>query len=190
MAISANQVEEQGVPCIRLDFHLPRVYHSTRVASIPVLIPTTHIGTGFYQPLHVFYSLLEEIIGWLARAGPKNTLIRLHYQNHSRPLAHSYSSDCQLLRNGFTSLISSLREPHTSFPGLGQICSSYGVIEITQAMTSSGHISADYMVRLTLNNRQRMSLYLPRGVAQLTKDWLLDWLEIQNQFSNRVQFPL
>jgi hypothetical protein len=187
MAISANQVEEQGTPCTRLHFLLPRVCHSTGVASIPVLVPTASVGTGIYQPIDIFYSLLEEIIGWLACAGPKDALVRLFHQNHGRPLAHSYSSDWTLLHNGFKSFFSSLRQPGTSFPDLGQISRSYGVIEVTQARAPSGQVSANYVVRLTLNNGQRMSLYLPLSVAQLTKDWLLDWLEIQNEFSNRVQ---
>jgi hypothetical protein len=187
MTISVEQVVEQGIPCIRLHFHLPEVYHSTGVASIPVLVPTACIGTGIHQHYTIFYALLEEVIGWLARVGPKNTLVRLYHQNHGQPPVRSYSSDWQLLHNGFTLFISNLRQPSNSFPGLGQISGNYGIIEVMQARTSSGHVSADYIVRLTLNSGQRMSLYLPRRVAQLSKDWLLDWLEIQNEFSNRVQ---
>ena len=187
MTISVDQIAQQGIPCIRLHFHLPHAYHSTGVTSIPVLIPTACIGTGSYQPEIIFYALLEEIIGWLARVGPKNSLVRLYHQNHGQPLVRSYSSDWQLLHNGFALFISSLRQPENAFPGHGRISGSYGVIEVAQATTSSGHISADYIVTLTLNNRQRMSLYLPRSVAQLPKDWPLDWLEIQNEFSNRVE---
>lgn len=187
MAISTKQVDEQGIPCTWLYFHLPQVYHSTGVTSIPVLVPTATIGTGLFQPTHVFYSLLEEIIGWMAGAGSKHTLVRLYQQNQGGPLVHSYSSDWQLLHGGIASFISSLRQPNTPFPSLGRITNSYGAVDVTQAMTPSGQVSADYVVRLTLNDGRRMSLYLPRGIAKLTKDWCLDWLEIQNQFSNRVQ---
>lgn len=186
MAITVNQAMEQGIPCVRLHFHLPQQFHSTGVATIPVLVPTACIGTGSYQPHDIFYSLLEEIIGWLAQVGPKNTLVRLYLKNHDHPLVESYSSNWQMLHNGFALFISSLRQSSNSFPGLGQLSGSYGVIEVTQARTSSGHLSADYAVTLALNNRLRMSLYLPRSVAKLPKDWLLDWLEIQNEFSDRV----
>jgi len=187
MAITINQGVEQGIPCIRLHFHLPQMYHSTGVTTIPVLVPTACIGTGCLQPHDIFYSLLEEIIGWLAQVGPKNTLVRVYLQNQGQPLAQSYSSNWQLLHNGFALFVSSLRQPDNSFPGLGQLSGSYGVVQVTQARTSSGLVSADYIVTLTLTNGQRMSLYLPRSVAQLPKDWLLDWLEIQNEFSHRVQ---
>ena len=187
MAITINQVVEQGIPCIRLHFHLPQVYHSTGVATIPVLVPTACVGTGRLQPLDVFYSLVEEIIGWLAQVGTKSTLVRVYVQNQGRPLVQSYSSNWQSLHNGFALFVNSLRQPGNSFPGLGQLSGTYGVVEVTQARTSSGRVSADYIVTLTLNTGQRMSLYLPRSVAQLPKDWLLDWLEIQNEFSHQVQ---
>ena len=186
MAITVNQAVEQGVSCVRLHFHLPQAYHSTGVATIPVLIPTACIGTGSHQPYDIFYSLLEEIIGWLAQVGPKNSLVRLFLKNQGQPPVQSYSSNWQLLHNGFASFVSSLRQPQNSFPGVGQLNGSYGVIDVAQARTSSGRVSADYTVALTLNSGQRMSLYLPRSVAQLPKDWLLDWLEIQNEFSDRV----
>lgn len=54
-----------------------------------------------------------------------------------------------------------------------------------------GDLSANYLAELTLG--QKMSLYVPRGVAQLKKDWLLDWPETQwpetqNKFSNSPIF--
>lgn len=63
---------------------------------------------------------------------------------------------------------------------------AFGVIEVTQARTSSQDVSEDYIVTLTLGNRQRMSLFLPRRVAQLGEEWWLDWLESQNEFSSQV----
>lgn len=186
MTISVDQTAEQGTPCVRIHFQLPHVYHSTGVESIPILVPTACVGTGMIQPVHVFDALLEEIIGWLARVGPKNSLVRLYHQNHGQPLGFSYMSDWQELHNGFTLFISSLRQSHSPFPGLGQISGSYGVIEFAQARSPSGHVSTDYVATLTLNNRRSMTLFLPRSVAQLPWDLLLDWLEVQNQFSLRV----
>lgn len=185
--ISVDQTVEQGIPCVRIHFQLPNVYHSTGVESIPVLVPTACLGTSMYQPTTVFYALLEEIIGWMARVGPKNSLVRLYRQSHGQPLAFSESLDWQELHNGFTLFISSLRQSDSPFPGLGQISGSYGVIEVAQARTPSGHVSADYVVTLTLNNRRRMSSFLPKSVAQLPWAWVLDWLEVQNEFSLRVQ---
>jgi hypothetical protein len=187
MTISVDQTVEQGIPCIRLRFRLPQVYHSSGVQSIPVLIPTECAGTGMYQPFLIFCALLEETIGWLTRVGPKNTLIRLYHQNHGQPLARSYSLDWQQLHSGFALFIGSLRQSYSAFPGLGQISGSHGALEVTQARTPSGQVSADYLVTLTLSNRQRMSLFLPGSVAQLPKDWLFDWLEVQNEFSLQVQ---
>lgn len=186
MAITVNQVVEQGTPCVHLHFHLPQVYHSTGVTTIPVLVPTACIGTGSYQPQDIFYALLEEIIGWLAQVGPKHTLVRMYLKNYDHPPVESYSSNWQMLHNGFALFISSIRQSSNSFPGLGQLSGSYGLIEVAQARTPSGRVSSDYTVTLTLSNRLRMSLYLHRSVAQLPKDWLLDWLEIQNEFSDRV----
>jgi len=186
VTISVDQTEEQkSLVCLR--FHLPDAYHSNGVESISILIPATCVGTGIFQPNLVFYALLEEIIGWLARVGPKNTLVRLYHQNHGQPLIHSYPLDWQQLHSGFTLFIDSLRHSHDSFPGLGQISGSFGVIEVAQATTSSGQASADYVVTLTLSSKQSMSLFLPRSVARLPNDWLLDWLEVQNEFSSRVQ---
>jgi len=170
--------------CLR--FHLPGAYHSNGVESIPILIPATCIGTGVCQPNLVFHALLEEIIGWLARVGPKNTLVRLYHQNHGQFLIHSNSLDWRQRHSGFTLSINSLRYTNDSFAGLGQISGSFGVIDVVQATTSSGHVSADYVVTLTLKNKQSMSLFLPRSVAQLPNDWLLDWLQVQNEFSSGV----
>lgn len=187
MTISVNQTAERMVPCIALHFYLPQVYRSSGVESIPVVVPTACVGTGMYQPSLVFYALLEEIIGWLAHVGPKNSLVRLYHQNHGRPPTRSYSLNWQQLHSGFSLFINCLRQSYRPFPGLGQISGSYGIIEVAQARTSSGDVSADYVVALTLDNGQCMSLFLPRSVAQLANDWLLDWLEVQNEFSLQGQ---
>ena len=63
---------------------------------------------------------------------------------------------------------------------------SLGVLETVQARTSSGDISADYIVTITLANGQKMALFLPRAVALLPKEWMLDWLEVRNEFSSQV----
>lgn len=181
MTISVDQTVVEGIPCFRIRFHLPHVYHSTGVESIAVLVPTAYVGTGSYQHIHIFHALLEEIIGWMAGVGPKHSLVRLYNRNNREPLA--ISPDWQNLQDGFTVFIRSFRQSHSSFPGLGQISNSHGVIEVTQARTSSGHDSADYIFTLTQNNRQRMSLFLSRRVVLLTWDWLLDWLEVQTAFS-------
>jgi hypothetical protein len=186
VTISVQQTMEQGIPCIRLRFHLPQACRSAGVESIAVLVPTVCVGTGYFQPNQIFYSLIEEIIGWLAGVGPKNTLIRLYNNNNGQPLARSYSSSWQQLHSGFTIFINGLRQSQNQFPGLGQINGGFGVIEVAQARTSANHVSGDYVVTLTLSNRQCMSLFLPRTVAQLPSDWLLDWLTIQNEFSSRV----
>jgi len=183
---SVDQIAEQGIPCFRIHFRLPQVYHLTRVEAIPILVPSACVGTGIYRPTDIFYALLEEIIAWLARVGPKSTLVRLYLQNHGQPRTRDNALDWQQMHNGFTWFISSLRQAYGQFPGLGQISGVYGVIEVAQAMTSSSHVSADYIVTLTLDNKRRMSLFLPRSVAQLPKDWLLDWLEVQNEFSLQV----
>jgi hypothetical protein len=193
ITISVEQTAEQGIPCVRLHFHLPQAYHSTGVRSIPVLIPTACVGTETFQPKLIFYALIEEAVGWLARVGPKNSLVRLYHNSRGQPLARSYSLDWQLLHRGFTLFISILRQSHSPFLGRGQISDSYGTIEVAQARIASREVSANILVTLTLSNRQRMSLFLPRSVARLPKDWLLDWLEVQNEFSPQVEwhrFPL
>lgn len=185
MTISVDEIVVEGIPCFRIHFHLPHVYHSTGVESIAVLVPTAYVGTRIYQHIHIFNALLEEIIGWMAGVGPKHSLVRLYHQNNREPLA--FSPDWQKVQDGFTVFIRSFRQSCSSFPGLGQISNSHGVIEVTQARTSSGHDSADYILTLTLNNRQRMSLFVSQRVVLLTWDWLLDWLEAQNSFSFPAQ---
>ena len=64
-----------GVPCARLRFHLPQGSQSNGITTIPVLLPITYVGTDIYQTNLFLYALLEEIIGWLARVGPKPNLI-------------------------------------------------------------------------------------------------------------------
>jgi len=183
MTITYDQTLEQGIPCIRLHFHLPPACRANGVKSIPVLVPNACTGTGIYQADMIFYALIEEIIGWLACVGPKHTLVRLHLNKNGQPLARSYSSE---LYGGFVSFVTSLRDSHHHFPGLTRMSGTFGVIEVAQARTSSQDISADYIVSLTLGNRQQMQVFLPRSVAQLPRDWMLDWLEVQNEFSIRA----
>ena len=179
--IAVSRMEEQGVPCLHLAFHLPHVFHDTGVTTIPVLIPSAYIGTGSYEPVDIFYCLLEGVISWLAGTGPIHTLIQLYRRSHGQPLAPSSSPH-------FSIFIDSLRrQPQSSSSGLGQMSGTLGVIEVMQARTWSGHISADYIANLTLSDGRHMSFHLPRSVAMLGKDWLLDWLSIQIAFSNRVQ---
>ena len=51
-----------------------------------------------------------------------------------------------------------------------------------QRKATSGHVLADYLVQLGLNDGQMTP---PSKIA--TKDWLLEWLETQNEFSDRIQ---
>ena len=62
------------------------------------------------------------------------------------------------------------------------------VIEVAQARTSSREITSDYIVTLTLDNQQQMSLFLPRSVAQLPREWIYNWLGVQNEFSSQSQW--
>jgi len=126
------------------------------------------------------------MIGWLARVGPKNSLIRLYLNNNGQPPHHLYSTSWQQLHSGFTQLINSLRDSDTLFPSLGHFSSTFGVIEVSQARTPSNEISSDFALSLTLNNRRRMSLFLPRRIGNLGRDFALDWVVIQNGFSNRL----
>ena len=183
--ISMGESEEQGVHCIRLQFHLPQECQSNRVTSIPVLVPTAFVGTNTYQSNVIFYALVEEMIGWLARVGPKHSLLRLYLKNHGQ-LPRSYSSHWHDLHSGFTLFINSMRVIQSHFPGLGQFSGTFGTIEVAQARTPSGDTSPDYFVILTLDNNQQMTLVLPRRVATLPRDFMLDWLEAQNEFSTRV----
>jgi hypothetical protein len=186
ITIAVDQIEEQGVPCVRLRFHLPRVYHSNGVQSIPVLVLRECVGTNRYPTQFIFYALIEEIIGWLAHVGPKHTLIRLSRNNHGQTVPRSYSSNWHLLHSSFNLFISRLRHSNNPFPGLGPISDDFGVIDVAEARSSPRAISADYVVTLTLNNKQRMSLFLPHSIAKLPRELVLDWLEIQNSFSTRV----
>jgi hypothetical protein len=186
VTISADQAEALGVACVRIHFHLPQEIQSNSITSIPVLIPRAFVGTDINQNTFIFYALVEEIIGWLAHIGPKHSLLRLYRRNNGQQNQHSYSSGWQDLHSGFTTFINSLRHSHTLFPVLGQFVGTFGVIEVAQARTSSGEISSDFVVRLTLSNRQQMSFFLPRTVANLPRDFMLDWLELQNEFSTRL----
>lgn len=185
--IAVSVREERGITCINLAFRVPQVYRLTGVTSIPILIPTPCVGTGFYEPADVFNSLVEEIAKLLAGVRPQNTLFQLYRQSRGQPLVPFSSPHWQLLHHDFLMFIDGLRrQPHSSFSGLGQLSGTLGVIEVMQARTSTGHISADYITELTLSDGRKMSLDLPRSVALLGKDWLLDWLEAGIVFSNRV----
>jgi hypothetical protein len=184
VTIAIDQIVVQDVPCLRLNFNLPQTFHSRGITSIPVLLPTACLGAGTYRATDVFCALVEEIIGWIACVGPKHTLLRLYRDTYGQPLARSRSSGREELHCGFALFIRSLRESHQHFPGQGQISGAFGTIEVTLARTSSQQVSGDYIVTLTLSNRQRMSLFLPRSVAQLGDEWRLDWLEVQNEFSS------
>ena len=183
MTISVDQATLQGIHCICVHFYPPQEY---RGDSVPVLVPAACLGTGKYQPKHIFYALLEEIVAWLASVCPINTLVWLYQNNNSHPLPQLYSLNWQQLHSDLELFITSLRPSGNGYPGLGLISGAFGVLEVTQARTSSGEILADYVITLTLNNEQRMQLLLPHSVAQLPTEWLLDWLEVRNEFSPRV----
>jgi hypothetical protein len=174
---------QQGVPVIQLSFHLPQPYQSAGVMSTPVLVPTACVGTNTIQPNIIFYALVEETIGWLAGVGPKHSLVRLWGPN-SRQQAQQFSSDRNRLRDRFQVFISSLRETDILFPGLGQLSGAFGAMEVAHARTGSGEMTMDYTVTLALASGDNMGVYLPRGVAQLPRPWMLDWLEIQIEFSS------
>lgn len=182
--ISSDYTEEQGVRCVRLRFHLPNDSHSDAGQSIAVLVPTACVGTDIIQAPIVFYALVEETILRLANIVPKHTLVRLYHHDNRQRHPRSYSSSWRHTHSQFSLLISSLRGSLALFPGLGQISSAIGVMEITQAMTSSDESSSDFVVTLTLSTKQAMALFLPRRVATLPRDFMLDWLDVQNEFSS------
>ena len=180
--ISVDQTVAQGIPCMGLNFLLPRECQSNGVKTIPVLVPNACLGTTILGHTDIFYALIEEIIVWLAGLGPKHTLIRVYHNNHNQRLLQSFSGEQP--HNGFESFINSLRHSQGHSPSLGQTSGALGVMEVAQARTSSHQVSADFIVALTLNNRQRISLFLPRSVGQLPFDWVLDWLEVQYRFAS------
>ena len=182
MTISVDQGTVQAVPCITVHFRLPQEYGGD---SVRVLVPTASL-TGTFVPIHIFYALLEEMIALQARVGPQNSLVRVFIDNDGQPLPQSWSPSWHQLHSGFSLFITSLRQSGNGFPGLGQISGAFGVIEVTHARRSSGVILADYVVTLALNNGQRMSQSVPYSVAVLPTEWLLDWLEVKNEFSSRV----
>ena len=180
--ISHDETTVEGIHCIRLRFNLPQACQSNGVVSIAVLLPSVCIRNPIYQPTVIFYALIEETIGWLTGVGPAHTLVR-QLNNHGQPLACSYSSSWRQLHDGFALFITSLRNSNHRFSGLGQMSGSLGVLETVQARTPSGDVSEDYIVTITLANGQKMALFLPRAVALLPKEWMLDWLEVRNEFS-------
>ena len=185
LTISSDQTEEEGVPCVRLRFHVP-LENSNASLSIPVLVPIAFVGTDIIQIQYIFYALVEEVIVWLAKIGPTHTLIRLSRHHNERRHPHSYSSNWQDLHSGFRLFISSLRHDETCFPGLGRFSGDLGDIEVAQARTPSDDISSNYVVAITLSNKQRMRLFVPRNVARLPQNLWLDYLELQNEFSTAL----
>ena len=192
MKISPCVAEEQGVQCICLDFHLPEVHHSSGMSSFPVLVPSERLRTGFYQPMDIFNSLLEEIILWLARFRPRHSLIQLHERSNSKTLDNSnLPLPCRnLLHSAFASYVNSLREPVASFPLFGQTSSTYGDIELALEGTFDEEHKGCHRLSLTLPNRDRISWCCPIEITYLTTDLLLDWLEIQNMFYNSDRCPI
>jgi hypothetical protein len=174
------------VPLIELSFNIPQPCHSTGIRSIPVLVPTACVGTNNIQPNIIFYALSEEVIRWLAGVGPRHALVGLCGPNSLQRHGRAFSSDWHQLRGQFRLFIHSLREAHTRFPGLGQMSGAFGVIEVTHARTRSGEVGMDYIVTLALPNGHNMAVYLPSRVAQLPREWMLDWLEVQVQLSSSV----
>jgi len=183
--ISASQTVEKGVACIRLLFHLPLACQTNAVSAIPVLVPDAWAGSGSVEPTDIFDALIEEIIILLGGFGPRHSLIRL-YQNNDGRRPHQHSSGRQQPHDGFLLFFNILRQSHHSFPSLGEVSGAFGVLEVAQARTPSHEVSGDFIVTVTLSNREQMSLFLQRSIARLPMDWMLDWLEVQHRFSSRV----
>lgn len=182
--ISVDQRVEQGLPRTVLGFSLPLGFHSSGVTTIPVVMPTACLGTNILGHDDIFYALIEEIILWLAGMGPKHTLIRLFHSNHNHVQRLPQSFRSEQPHSDFESFINRARHSRSDFPGLGQASGAFGVMEVAQARTSSHQVSANFVVTLTLSNRERISLFLPRRVGQLPFDWVLDWLEVQYRFAS------
>ena len=182
--ISVDQTVKQCTPCTAINFLLPLGYQSNGVTTIPVTVPTACLGTTILGHDDIFYALIEEIIVWLAGVGPKHTLIRLYHHNHNpgERLPRSFRGEQPY--SDFESFITNLRNTQNHLPSLGQASVVLGVMEVAQARTPSHKVSADFIVTLTLNNRERMSFYLPHSVGQLPFDWVLDWLEVQYRFAS------
>ena len=92
-SISIDQTAYCGIPCTRIHFHPPQMFQATGITSIPVLVPTA--WTGIYRHSHqklIIYSLIEELIRWLAGVGPVHTPVDLYRSNHGQEHARSYLS--------------------------------------------------------------------------------------------------
>ena len=172
------------MPCVRLSFQIPQGSQSNAITAISVLVPRAFVGTNMLVIQFIFYALVEELIGWLAGVGPKNSLIRLYHNSNGRQHPRSYSSSWHRLHSGFTLLITNLRDDKILFPGLGQFSSAFGVIKVAHARTAPGQVTSDFAVSITLNNKQQITILLPCNIAKLPKDLVLDWLEIRNEFSS------
>ena len=140
-------------------------------------------GSGLLELTNIFNSLVQNIIIWLRRAGSDHSLMRL-YRNDRRP--HQHSSDGQRPHGGFLTCFNILRQSNYSFSSIGEVSGAFGTLRIAPGLTSSDKISAYFIVTITLSNRERMWIFLERGIAQLPMDWVLDWLEMQHRFSSQV----
>lgn len=169
--------------CTNLHFHLPQEYQANGVTSIRVAVPNACIGTGIYKPQTIFYALMEEIIRWLTGLNPGLSLIRMH---PGQSLVRSDSSSHQQTRNAFQEFITSMRDSNIQLRRLGSSRNSFGMIDLALVPPSSEDISVEFIITLTLANRLRMSLILSRDLVDLPQDWILDWLEVQNELSSPV----
>ena len=182
--ISVNQTVKQHMPCTAINFLLPLEYQSNGVTTIPVIVPTVWLGTTILGHDDIFYALIEEIIVWLAGVGPKHTLIRLYHDNHSHGQQLPSSFRGEESHSDFKFFIRSLRHTRNYLPSQGQASSALGLMEVAQTRTPSDEVSTNFIVTLTLKNRDRMYFFLLRSVGQLPFDWVLDWLEAQYRFTS------
>lgn len=182
MEISTRQELILGSQYIFLYFLHPR-------GQVIIWVPAACIETGLYRPDDIFNSLLEEIIGWVAGAGYTQSIFRVYRRSLRQDPVPFNPSEMQMLYNGFETFIDSIRQPQASFPGPGRIGGSYGEIKIGQVVDHTGEVTECYAVSLTLASRHRMMLFLPKGITQLPKDWILDWLKVRNEFAIRVIQP-
>jgi len=133
LKLSGEEITEQGVPGVRLRFHLPQEFHWSGVTSISVLVPRAFVGTGTLGPDDIFSSLIEEIVGWLAGSGPQYSLVRLSHRQHPQ------SSGSERPFGGFATCINELRQEyyrqdHYRFPDVGEISGVFGVMRIELVM--------------------------------------------------------
>ena len=154
--ISVDQTVKQSIPCTAIKFSLPLGCQSNGVTTIPVIVPTAWLGTTILAHDDIFYALIEEIIVWLAGVGPKHTLMRLYHDNHNHGQRLPQLFRGERPHSDFESFISNLRQSQNHLPDLDEASGALGVMEVTQARTPSHQVSADFIVTLTLNNRERI----------------------------------